>query len=214
MRVCEKCIHFRRLKPASQLLARATGTTDSAISNALAKIQEDEDQQKGYETQYKMRKEISNDEIWGFRPIMSSYCGLQEEKEIYLIAEVKNSGGKCGDFKTELAEKHSCATCVHRILPQGTARDLQLEKSFLGMSLESTAVGMSTSRADNLLNRHQEGVASRKAFEARGVYSSKGILSNKPQYFAYCKKFSTEDEYVICLLQNPYNTCSGWEPAS
>jgi hypothetical protein len=52
--VCRECKHFRRLKPASQLLALAFPTTDAAVSNILVKIQEDEGQQKGPEAQHRM----------------------------------------------------------------------------------------------------------------------------------------------------------------
>jgi len=149
MGICQQCIHYRRVKPASQLLAQAAATTDAAISNALTKIQEDETQQKGYEAQLRAKKENANDETWGFRPVMSGFCGLREDKlyrdiqegkllmqegeftsrlrelevEGYLIAEVKNFGGRCQDFEAGQPVKRSCSTCAHRIAPPGTEPD-------------------------------------------------------------------------------------------
>ena len=214
MGVCQKCRFFRRVKPSSQLFANVIGTADAIISNALAKIQEDEDQQRGYEAQQRMRKEIANDELWGFRPLMSGYCGLRESEDMYLISEIKNLGGRCTDFKEGAPEKQSCDRCIHNTIPEGRSKDLSRDMAFLQMSLESAAVGMTTSRPDTLLNKNQESSTSRKAFEIKSAYSSKGILSFKPQYLAYCKKFSNEDDYVICLLKNSHNTCSAWEANS
>ena len=79
MGLCKDCIHFRRVKPASQLLAQAIGTTDASISNALVKIQEDEAQQRGAEAQMRAKKEVAGEQEWGFRPTMSDFCALNEE---------------------------------------------------------------------------------------------------------------------------------------
>jgi hypothetical protein len=214
MGICQQCIHYRRVKPASQLLAQVVGTTDAAISNALLKIQEDENQQKGYEAQLKSKKETDNDVLWSFRPVMSDFCGLRETEGIYLIAEVENSGGRCTNFVPGRHEKRGCSTCVHHIEPQGAATDQALEQTYGSMAVQSLFAGVSTSTPDNLLNKHREGIASRKAFEFAGAYAAKGVLATKPQYLDYCGKFSGDEEYVVCLLQNPHHTCGAWEPDS
>lgn len=211
MNKCKECKHFRKVKPASQLFVQAIGTTDAAISNALVKIQEDENQQKGNEANIRMNMDRNDKDFWGFQPVMSDFCGLREEEEIYLIKEIKNLGGQCTDFELGHPEKQSCSTCVHRIIPEGVKEDLEMELSLSGLSALSIASGISTNTPDNQLSRYQEGVTSRKAFEMSGVYSAKGILATKPDYFDYCAKFSCDDEYVICLLRNPYNTCSAWK---
>jgi hypothetical protein len=210
--LCSKCIHFRRLIPASQLLAQDIGTTDAAISNGLIKIQEDENQQKGTEAQMRTKKEIADDQTWDFRPVMSDYCGLQESEDTYLIAEIKNSGGRCSDFRAGVPEKHSCTTCIHRVPPQGFENDLETEKIYSGMSFARIAEKMSTSPSDDLLRSYRDGTASRKAFEIAGIYASKGTMGTIPQYFAYCRKFSEDYQYVICIMRNSHQTCSAWEP--
>lgn len=209
--VCRECKHFRRLKPASQLLALAFSTTDATVSNALVKIQEDENQQKGPEAQFRMKKDNIGDEVWDFRPVMSDFCGLKEEEETYLISEVKNRGGQCNDFKQGRPDTHSCSACVYRILPEGIAKDIEMEETLSGLSADSVATNSSATTPDNILSKYREGAASRKAFEASGVYSAKGTLSTKPNYLDYCSKFSMDDEFVICLLRNPYHTCMQWE---
>jgi hypothetical protein len=213
MGICQECKHFRRVKPASQLLAQAIGMIDAAISNALVKIQEDENQQKGYEAQTRKQREISGDKVWGFRPVMSDFCGIQEG-ETYIVAEIKNRGGQCNNFEHGRPEKKSCSTCAHRIIPIGTATDLEMEISLSGLAAQSVASGTSTNTPDNLLKNYREGMASRKAFEVFGVYSSKGILATKPNYLDYCGRFSFDDEYVICVLKNPHHTCSAWKEVS
>ncbi|KAA0231945.1 hypothetical protein EDS67_00690 [candidate division KSB1 bacterium] len=214
MGICQQCIHFRRIKPASQLFVQVIGTTDAAISTALNKIGEDESQQKGSEAQVKTKRENANDEAWGFRPVMSEFCGLREKEEIYLICGVKNFGGRCTDFKAGSPPTNSCKTCVHRITPQGVARDQKMEEAYGSMARQSSATGSSTSTSDNLLNKHREGVASRKAFEISGAYNAKGRLLTRPNYLDYCGKLSADEEYVICLMHNPHHSCSAWEPTS
>lgn len=211
MGICTQCIYFRRVKPASQFLAQAVGTTDAAVSNALVKIQEDENQQKGYEAQLKSKKEIANDEEWGFRPMMFEFCGIRETEEIYLITGVKNLGGRCTDFASGRPPKRSCNGCAYRVKAQGDATDAAVEKGYGSMAVSSIAVGLSSQRSDNLLNKYEEGIGPRRAIEINGAYTAKGVLINRPQYLDYCAKFSVEDEYVVCVMQNPHSTCQAWE---
>lgn len=213
MGICQQCIHFRRAKQMSQLFAKAAGTTDAAISNALAKMQEDESQQKSYESQLKTKKETAGDEVWEFRPAMTNYCGLHEAEDIYLILEVKNLGGRCTEFKEGRPNKQSCDMCAHRVVPQGRARDRQTEEMYSQLASQNIAVGLPTSTPDDLLNKHREGVASRIAFELAGAYDRKGHLLMPPQYLPYCRRLSDDDEYVVCLFQNPHHTCALWESA-
>src|SRR5689334_12095291 len=78
MGVCSQCQHFRRVKPASQLLAKIFPTTDADISHALNKIVEDEDKQRDEESQYKRTQATAGKSAWACRPVMSDYCGLNE----------------------------------------------------------------------------------------------------------------------------------------
>jgi hypothetical protein len=211
---CQQCIHFRPVKPSSQSLAQAIGTTDATTSNALAKIQEDEVQQKGYEAQLKSKKEIANDELWGFRPVMSDFCGLRETEGIYPIPAVKNFGGRCTEFAPGRPKERSCSTCVHRMTSQGAAEDERLLKLYGAMAGRATIVGLSSSTADSLISRHLESVPSRKAFELSGIYAANGALATKPRYFDYCGKFSSDGQYVVCVLKNPHHTCWAWEHGS
>ena len=55
------------------------------------------------------------------------------------------------------------------------------------------------------------GSAARRAVELQGAYFAKGRMLTKPRYLDYCDSYSTADEYVLCVLQNPYNACPKWD---
>jgi hypothetical protein len=214
MGVCQQCIHFRPVRPASQILAGAIGTTDAAISNALLKIQEDEGQQKGFEAQLKNKQALAGQEGWGFQPVMSDYCGLREVGGVFLIAEVKNSGGSCLDFRGEPRAGHSCATCAHRVGAAGFRADEGQEAAYARMATDSVAVGASASTPESLLGKHREGAASRRAFELSGAYAAKGSLATAPRYLDWCRARSGPGAHVVCVVANPYDTCGYWSDAA
>ena len=76
MGICAQCTFFRRVKPASQLLARVIATTDAAVSNALTKIVEDEQKQRDAEAEFKRSQATGDNDKWVTRPVMSDYCGF------------------------------------------------------------------------------------------------------------------------------------------
>jgi hypothetical protein len=210
MGTCKRCQHFRKLLPASQLLSRAVGTADADIAKALTKVQEDEAQQRGYEAQTRVKREQSGVDEWGMTPVMSDYCGLKERDDIYLIAEIKNSGGRCTDFAAGEIEKHTCVTCRHRVVAAGPERDRAVEQRFQHMAVGNASAGMSTSTPDGLLSKHREGAASRRAFELSAIYSTKGEMLSVPLYFDHCAKLSTDGAYAVCAMRNPHGACEAW----
>jgi hypothetical protein len=210
MGICRKCMHLRKLIPASQLLAKAMGTADADISKALVKIQEDESEQRGSEAQTRARRDQLGEEAWGFKPMMSDYCGLHEEDDNFLIAEIKNLGGRCTDFAAGATQQRPCLTCAHRNVAGGASKDREREQSYNEMAMGNVSAGMATSTPDNLLSKHREGTASRRAFELSAVYASKGELLEVPAYLDRCAHYSTDDAYVVCVLRNPHGMCAGW----
>lgn len=214
MGVCGQCIHFRRVRPASQILAAAISTTDAAISNALLKIQEDEGQQKGFEAQLKNKQALADRQAWGHQPVMSDYCGLRESEGVFLIAEVKNRDGSCPDFAAEPRPSRSCATCAHRAVAGGFRADEGLDAAYARMATDSIAVGASASTPEDLLSKHREGAASRRAFELSGAYAAKGSLAAEPRYLDWCRARSASGAHVVCVLANPYDTCAYWSEAA
>lgn len=213
MAICEQCMHFRRVKPASQLLDQAIATNNAAVANALAKIQEDEQQQKTYEaaTLRAMESKEPKEQRWAFRPVMSKYCGFREAEGIYLEPAYQNRGGQCTDFMAGKPEKRPCRDCRYRVTARGAQEDQMMEDTIHSMMRRNLAVKAPAGPAETLLNKHREGVASRKAFEVSGAYAAKGHLMTEPRHLDFCSKFSEDDEFVICVLQNPHQTCPVWE---
>jgi hypothetical protein len=212
MGVCAQCAHFRRVRPTSQLLAAALGTTAAGaeVTNALAKIVDDEQKVQAGEVEIKGKEGSADRDSWGTRPMMSEYCGLQEKEEIYLICEVKNRGMQCEDFLSGQPERHACANCARRVPSKGSTRDQSLEKTYGRLINAAVATQASPQSPQGLLQSHRAGVAARKALEIAGAYAAKGHVLAIPQYLDSCAQFSTQDEYVICVMQNPHNTCSAW----
>jgi len=196
MGICAQCTFFRRVKPASGLLARDIATTDAAVSNALTKIVEDEQKQRDAEAEFKRSQATGDNDIWGTRPVMSDYCGFKESDGLFLIAEVKNFGGRCSDFVAGRPARRACADCRHRVLPRGPREDFAEEKELMGWIGCQVVMGQSSSVQENQLVKYREGVASRKVFELSSVYAAQGVLATKPKYFDYCAALSHDDEFV------------------
>jgi hypothetical protein len=212
--VCTRCVHFRKVKPPSQLLAKAVGTADGPVAEALEKVLSDEQRMRETEAADKRSLVGREADSWETRPVMSGYCGFQEAEEIYLLAEVKNRGGGCPDFNPGRPERHACADCAQRVEARGRAIDEGHERAYTQMSVSAIAGHGSTSVPESLLTKYREGVSSRKALELLGAYHAQGEPAMEPMYLDWCRHFSSEDEYVICALRNPHNTCPAWSPAA
>lgn len=212
MGVCRDCIYFRRLRPASQLLAAATeDAVADEVANALTKVVEDEQKQRDAEAQVKSTASAERP-YWQGRPVMSDYCGLRDSESVYLIAEIKNADGSCADMRPGKPPRHSCQDCVHRVPARGWGRDRRLEDEYSRLTSEAASMQASTQTPESLLQGTREASAARKAFEVTGAYAAKGMLATRPAYLDYCAKRSIEDEFAICVLQNPHRTCRDWEP--
>jgi hypothetical protein len=214
MAVCEKCIYFRRARPRSQLLAAVADTTEAAVSNALGKIVEDEQKQRDSEAEFKRAQATTEQEPWPRQPVMSSYCGRREGEGVYLIAEIKNRGGQCGDYQEGRPDRKACVDCRYRVTAAGPARDQGREDLMTQMHTEATSAQASTANPEGMLKAHREGVPARRAFELSGAYAADGRLAVRPEYLDYCSALSTEGEYAVCAIVNPHNCCTAWQPAS
>ena len=207
---CTQCSHFRKVRPASQLLAAVikNATSGAEIDGALGKIGDDEQKLREAEADVKGKEGSADRNLWPSRPMMAEYCGLQEDDEIFYIAEVKNRGQLCEDFERGMPARHACADCANRVPAEGRARDQRMEATYHRMI--NSAVLVKADPPRDLLQSHRGGAVARKALEISAAYASKGWMLSRPEYFDYCSHFSTEDEYVVCALRNPYNTCARW----
>lgn len=212
---CSKCIHFRRARPASQLLQAAfkDDTTAAEVTGALSKITDNEQKLREAEADFKGKEGSADRDLWPARPQMSDYCGLDEADEIYRIAEVKNRGLGCGDFRSGRPERRACADCRHRVPADGQRRDLAMEAIYTGLVNDAVAVQASPQAPQGLLGAYRSGEGSRKALELSSAYGANGHLLNEPDYLDHCAVLSAADEYAICVLQNTHSTCPAWTPS-
>jgi len=203
------------VRPASQLLSAAFGdsTHGAELSSAVSKIVEDEQKVRDAESDLKSKEGAADRQLWPMRPAMSDYCGVDEATEVYWIAEVKNRGLACSQFKEGKPERRACADCAHRVAATGQAHDLALEATHARLMTAAVAVQASPQVPQAMLQAQRAGAVARKALELSSAYASKGRLLSKPFYFDYCAHFSSEDEFVVCALQNAHNTCAAWTAA-
>jgi hypothetical protein len=211
---CEKCVFFRRVRPRSQLLAAVADTTEAAVSTVLGKIVEDEQKQRDSEAEFKRAQATTEQQTWPRQPVMSSYCGRREGEGAYLIAEIKNRGGQCGDYQEGRPDRKACADCRYRVTAAGPARDQGRENLITQMHTEATSAQASTAGPEGMLKAHREGVPARRAFELSGAYAADGRLAVRPEYLDHCSALSAEGEYAVCAIVNPHNCCTVWQPAS
>lgn len=213
---CSKCQYFRRVKPVSQLLSAVLGgvMAGAEVTNALAKIVEDEQKVRDGEADIKGKEGAADRSIWPGRPMMSDYCGLSEGNETYFMCEVKNRGQECTDFVAGQTDRHACLDCSHHIPAQGSLLDQKMEATYNRLVLNAIAVQSSPQSPQSQLQAHRSGILARKALEIGGAYAAKGRMLAKPSYLDYCSQFSSEEEYVLCLFQNPHHTCRAWAGAT
>jgi hypothetical protein len=208
-------MHFRRARLASQILASLfdTNTEGAEIAQALGKISEEEHKLREAEAETKSREGIAGRDLWAARPMTSDFCGLEESQEIYRIAEVKNRGLGCKQHAPGKPKRQACADCVHRVPAEGRRQDMRMEAVYADMMKTAIAAQGSTDTSKDLLQGYRSSETSKKALEISAAYESKGRLVTKPKYLDHCGVFSSPDEFVVCVLQNPHHSCPAWTHA-
>src|SRR5438046_1303071 len=107
---CEQCAHFRSKRQLVELIELST----DRVSRAVDDIRKREEQWEDEESQAVIELLFSDVYHWPGRPRVLSYCGLEEEKGVSLVHELKNVGERCTEFKSRVdAPIRSCSTCIH-----------------------------------------------------------------------------------------------------
>ena len=208
---CTSCSWFRTAKPLSELLGGALASADAPVLTALGKIQEDEKELHAQELMLRAQLDQKGQMKWAARPLISSYCGIEEANGVFYVAEIRNRQSiTCETHSTAPRVEHSCTTCAHRVVPTGQMKDLEQGQAYAAMSWGKTATGNSSSMIENLWKEHLAGTANRRANEVRDAYQRKGVLASEPEYLDYCRRLSGERHFVLCAVQNPDDTCPLW----
>lgn len=211
MGICAECQHFRRARALSQLLAAQFTTNDADVAKELKSLQDEERKLRDTEAESMRMQASMGKPSFLARPRMTDFCAFQESGGVYLIAELKNAGAACADFKGGARPRRSCADCAHNVKPEGRERDARKERLFASLKVSAIGTKSSTSEAESLMSSHRQNVTSGKAFEISSVALNRGELPAPPDYLDYCKSFSTEGNFVVGLFKNPFNDCGKWE---
>jgi hypothetical protein len=206
---CLGCAYYRPYKPMSQLVAKELGTADGTLLTELIKMMQDEKQKKDEEAELVVRLMGDRTEQWGYKPQMTDFCGLYEHQQVFLVHQLKNPDGDCPDFDVPSGPERTCANCIHARRGNGDARDNQRIKELIALQTNAAAVGQSGS-SDSAIDRFTQLIGSRKSFESLQSYYAGKVSNQQPEYLSYCEAYSSRDNYVPCVVQNPHNSCYKW----
>ena len=211
MKVCKKCNHFRSFRPVSQLLAHELTLNDIAVNSELLSIMKDEKHVRDLESEQKVELLDDREEAWDIKPKMSSFCGLLESKRKYLFHEIKNHDGGCTDHDDKIATQ-SCSTCAHMRKGNGAQKDEAKLKELASLSENAVALGQPDGMQH--LTNYVQLVGTKKAFEAAQSYYAGKISIKQPEYLSICSKYSSDTDFIPCVIANPYDKCVDWSESA
>jgi hypothetical protein len=111
---CDDCFHF---VPGGALATDMLFELDAAeLYDLKIECKEHEKSFELHELRQIAEKAKTLDDRFDKRPRVRGYCaaGQADSDAIYLIAEIKNHDGRCGDFLEGAAPIVACTQCVHR----------------------------------------------------------------------------------------------------
>ena len=213
MKKCHECIFYREERSLYASLIHKCASY-SGMGNVLNSLLQTEMNLRSNEKQHLMMLVNAGTEIWPFRPIVSSYCGVEEKLGIFSIAEVKNRKSDCKDYQT-ISRKllRSCASCKYLAQPQGYQQDHGLKLDILRQgTLTQGMDGYSdpskiTQQIDILMNTQ----TNRMSLEVTEAMHGSGKLSYIPTYFNWCRRLSNARNFVLCDYENHDGRCFAWK---
>jgi hypothetical protein len=206
-KLCTTCLFHREFQLSlTQRLARDFGAIEGQLKNELTKMMPEEQHKGDAEASQLRQLAREEDREWRIQPEMTSYCGLEENKNVYYVATLKNKGGNCTDHHPAEPPK-TCETCRHRVPGDGSARDEAEIAMRIQVGVNAAALGQAGGVAS--LNDVTNDVVMKKIFEATQAFYFRR-LTDRPSYLPYCKKHSNTTSFVPCAVQNPHDTCADW----
>lgn len=205
---CNTCSFFRPYKPMSQLIALELGVNDQALVSELLKMMQDEKQKRDEEAELLVRLMGDRTEQWSYKPQMTDFCGLYESEKHYLVQQLKNADGECINHKPIDNMRRECSTCQYISHGKGYARDEKRIKELAKLSENATVLGQGG--GDSSMDRYIQLIGMKKAFESLQSYYAGKITLREPEYLSICKKYSTNIDFIPCVIQNPHGNCQDW----
>lgn len=208
---CQNCAHFReeRSLQNSLGLARSMG-----VNSALSELKRIEKDLRNGEVQQKSSLSLNDNPVWPARPKILGYCGCRENKGEYYIHEVKNRRNDCLDYiDKSLIPLHVCSSCQSFVKAQGYSQqhiDIQdiLSQGTLTQGFDGPS---DPNRIKSDLDRFFSSSQNNESAEITEAMYQGGKLSNTPQYYDWCRKYSTPREYALCRFENHDGKCHGWK---
>lgn len=208
MKTCAKCKHFRSFRPLSQLLARELGVNDRETASELTKIMKEEREIQDQEAEELVELKRQGEAEWRHQPQMSDHCGLVESQQTYLIHQIKNKNGDCADYDSQQSMQRLCGSCRYQSKPTGVEKDL--DKIAFYEKLAANAASLQQGGGDQGLGNYIELIGVKKSFEAAQCHYAGKLTDRRPDYLAICEQFSTERDFIPCVVHNRNDACSGW----
>ncbi len=215
---CDRCAHYRPQRSLVECLSLGNSLELAPINQS---IMQTEQSLLAKEEGFKMELLKANRQQWPFKPQVQAYCALHEDQNAYFVPEIKNPTGRCGDFKED---RHGvslpCDTCAHHQPAFGHARNHQdlmdvISPSNFHSSMRiddhsATPPCSITQDLQTVMQVSQKG----QSLEMLMALNNGGVLTQPPQYYAHCRKYSAPRKYAICRMQNPHGRCLGHSMAA
>jgi hypothetical protein len=206
---CERCVHFRRPKPLSEIVKQQVTESHEDVLKAIDEVSGKDDSHRIEEKGW-LAAGAAGEGVWPHRPRTASYCGLYEDHDHYYVCEVKNRAGSCTDFKERMVgPARECSQCAYRIPPNGDVQDQTLLYQ-IAERMAYSGVQFPAMQAE--YTRVEKSIGAMKAYEVREVYRTFGWLTRPPKYFECCAARSTTGRFYVPQALNPAADCERFLP--
>lgn len=212
---CDRCQHVRKAESLSQRLMPLRVDTTSEMSRVREEVLRRDQDTFVQEQALLSQLRSAGADYWPAKPVMSRYCGLQEQENRFAICEVKNKfQSDCADFLEGHAAIRKCSTCVGKRIPPGLKT---MQQQLMGINrISFTSLDGSASNGGSFIESMVKDVPS-NAFQERAhevqLSAFSGTLPFQPKHLDWCSILSNRGRgYVVCGIENRAHDCLHWSP--
>jgi hypothetical protein len=210
---CRRCRFHRELsQPLTQRLQAELSSGEVQLVEALTRMSQQEGERLDAETSQVVEVSLRSQSQWGMQPLMTSYCGLDEGRDVFYVARLKNPRNECDDFEERApGPKQECATCRHCVAPTGPEEDRAHFAKLRRMA--ATAIALGEPRPLGPMEELRGWITTIKVREATQAFQGRA-LGQRPRYLSICGKHSQGSTFVPCAVHNAHDACPDWTPAA
>jgi len=200
---CGECTHYRVETWVFQRLGLLRVLRDAESRKAIKEYQDQEMKNFEHECIQKINGHGPEESIWPGKPEISAHCAVDEQQQVYYIAEIKNAGCRCRQYQQRAPANRSCETCHHRRTAEGASVDAERIREL------TTMYALGYDNVHYELQQYQQSIGPKKAAEIHELMINKTSLS-EPNYLEHCAALSRHGAFVMCVNANRYNVCEQW----